>query len=99
MKILLVVAVVLAVPMLIALFAFQLGASQFGNSEVTDTIQRPDLLSMGPDPGGHTGATVTAQSTRTGQPAVDSAREAASGANTESSAVPRASAPQPNKKN
>ena len=99
MNILLVVAVVLVVPMLIALFALQLGASQFGDSEVTGTIQRPDLLSMGPDPGGHTGATVTPQTTRTDQPAVDSAREASSGANTESSAVPRASAPQPNKKN
>ncbi len=99
MNVLLVVAVVFVVSTLIALFALQLGPSQFGDSEVSGTIQRPELLSMGPDPGGHTGATVTPQTTRTDQPAVDSAREAVSGANTEGSAAPRASVPQPDKKN
>jgi len=44
-----------------------------------------NLLSMGPDPGGHTRATVTPETTRTGQPAADSARAAASGGKTESS--------------
>jgi hypothetical protein len=40
---------------------------------------------MGPDPGGHTGATVTPETTRTDRPAVDSARQSASGAKTETS--------------
>ena len=48
----------------------------------------PDLLSMGPDPGGHTGATVTPETTKTGQPAVDGAREKASGGKTENSGPP-----------
>ena len=43
MNVLLVVAVVRVVPMLIALFALLLGPSQFGDSEVTGTIPRPDL--------------------------------------------------------
>ena len=33
----------------------------------------PILLSMGPDPGGKTGATVNSDTTKTGQPSVDSA--------------------------
>lgn len=42
-----------------------------------------DQLAMGPDPGGHTGATVTPETTRTDNPAVDAARESASGKKTE----------------
>ena len=42
-----------------------------------------DQLAMGPDPGGHTGATVTPDSTKTGSPAVDAARQSASGNKTE----------------
>lgn len=38
---------------------------------------------MGPDPGGHTGATVTPETTKTDRPAVDSARQSASGSKTE----------------
>ena len=38
------------------------------------------LLAMGPDPGGHTGAGVTAETTKTDRPGVDEARKAASGA-------------------
>jgi hypothetical protein len=43
-----------------------------------------DQLAMGPDPGGHTGATVTPETTRTDNPAVDAARQSASGSKTES---------------
>ncbi len=40
-------------------------------------------LAMGPDPGGHTGATVTPETTRTDRAEVDAARKAASGSKTE----------------
>ncbi len=40
-------------------------------------------FAMGPDPGGHTGAGVTPETTKTGQPAVDSARQTASGGKVE----------------
>ena len=36
-------------------------------------------FAMGPDPGGHTGAGVTPETTKTDQPAVDAARKATSG--------------------
>ncbi|MEX0959958.1 MAG: hypothetical protein WDZ63_11785 [Burkholderiales bacterium] len=42
-----------------------------------------DQLAMGPDPGGHTGATVTPETTRTDRKEVDEARKAASGNRTE----------------
>jgi hypothetical protein len=46
--------------------------------QMSDTHQSiaataPILLSMGPDPGGKTGATVNSDTTKTGQPTVDSA--------------------------
>ncbi|HVY06793.1 MAG TPA: hypothetical protein VHB46_12520 [Burkholderiales bacterium] len=41
------------------------------------------LIAMGPDPGGHTGAGVTPDTTRTDRPDVDSARKAASGSKVE----------------
>jgi len=44
-----------------------------------------DSLAMGPDPGGHTGATVTPETTKTDRPAVDSARQSTSGTKTETS--------------
>jgi hypothetical protein len=40
-------------------------------------------LAMGPDPGGHSGATVTPETTKTDNKAVDSARENRSGSQTE----------------
>ena len=40
-------------------------------------------FAMGPDPGGHTGAGVTPETTKTDQPAVDAARKAASGGKVE----------------
>jgi hypothetical protein len=43
----------------------------------------PLLIAMGPDPGGHTGAGVTPETTKTGNPEVDAARKAASGGNVE----------------
>ena len=42
------------------------------------------LLAMGPDPGGHTGAGVTPETTKTDSPAVDQARKSTSGAGVES---------------
>ena len=63
----------------------QRGEYQVDNPTVRDTTNVRDLLAMGPDPGGHTGATVTPETTKTGQPAVDSAREAASGGKTKNS--------------
>ena len=46
----------------------------------------PLLIAMGPDPGGHTGAGVTPQTTKTDRPEVDAARTTASGANVENNA-------------
>ena len=43
----------------------------------------PLLLAMGPDPGGHTGAGVTPETTKSGSPGVDAARETASGGKVE----------------
>jgi hypothetical protein len=62
--------------------------SQIENSNVAGATKLPDLLSMGPDPGGHTGATVTPETSKTGQSAVDSARQSASGGKTEKSGPP-----------
>lgn len=97
MKIVLIVAALFSVPALAGISAQQWGSSQIENSNVTGTTKLPDLLSMGPDPGGHTGATVTPETTKTGQPAVDSAREAASGGKTENSGPPVNGSPQSKK--
>ena len=43
----------------------------------------PLLMAMGPDPGGHTGAGVTPETTKTGSAEVDAARKAASGTKVE----------------
>jgi len=43
------------------------------------------VFAMGPDPGGHTGAGVTPETTKTGQPAVDAARTTNSGGKVENS--------------
>jgi hypothetical protein len=88
MKFVFIIAAVFSVLALADISAKQWGSSQFGNSNVTGMTKLPDLLSMGPDPGGHTGATVTPESTKTGQPAVDSARATASGGSTENSGPP-----------
>ncbi len=40
-------------------------------------------LAMGPDPGGHTGAGVTPETTKTDRPEIDAARTAKSGGNVE----------------
>ena len=88
MKNVLIVAAVFSVLALADISAQQWGSSQIGNSGIAGTTKLPYLLSMGPDPGGHTGATVTPETTKTGQPAVDSARETTSGGKTESSGPP-----------
>jgi hypothetical protein len=46
-------------------------------------------LAMGPDPGGHTGATVTPETTRTDRTDVDAARKSASGSKTETNGSPQ----------
>lgn len=56
-------------------------------------------LAMGPDPGGHSGATVTPETTKTDSPAVDSARQSASGSKTESNTAAGAPAQSGKKKN
>jgi len=88
MKIALIVAAVFSVLALADISAQQWRSSQIGNLNVADTTKLPYLLTMGPDPGGHTGATVTPETSKTGQPAVDSARATASGGKTESSGPP-----------
>lgn len=97
MKIALIVAAMFSVLALADISAQQWGSSQIGNSNVTGAARLPDLLSMGPDPGGHTGATVTPETSKTGQPAVDSARATASGGKTESSGPPASASQQPKK--
>lgn len=88
MKIALIVAAVFSVLALADISAQQWGSSQVGIPNVTGQVEPPYLVSMGPDPGGHTGATVTPETSKTGQPAVDSARTTASGGKTESSGPP-----------
>ena len=88
MKFVFIVAAVFFVLAFADISAQQWGSGQIENSNVTSTTKLPDLLSMGPDPGGHTGATVTSETTKTGQPAVDGARQSASGGKTESSGPP-----------
>lgn len=97
MKFVLIVAAAFLVLALADISAQQWGSSQVENSSVAGTTNLPDLLSMGPDPGGHTGATVTPETTKTGQPAVDSARQTASGGKTENSGPPVSSAQQSKK--
>lgn len=52
----------------------------------------PSVLAMGPDPGGHTGAKVTPQTTKTDRPHVDQKREQTSGSRTETNAPDAGSA-------
>jgi hypothetical protein len=88
MKFVLIVAALFSVTALTLISAQQWGLSQIENSNITGTTKLPELLSMGPDPGGHTGATVTPETTKTGQPAVDGARKTASGGRTENAGPP-----------
>ena len=53
----------------------------------------PLLLAMGPDPGGHTGAGVTPETTKTGRPEVDAARNSASGGKVENNSPAQTSQP------
>ncbi len=53
---------------------------------------------MGPDPGGHTGATVTPETTRTDRPQVDAARKSNSGSTTETNGAPAKKATQARRK-
>ena len=53
----------------------------------------PLLMAMGPDPGGHTGAGVTPETTKTGRPEVDAARNSASGGKVENNSPAQISQP------
>ena len=86
--VLIVVAALFSVFALAGISSQQPGSSHTQNSNVAGVTKAPELLSMGPDPGGHTGATVTPETSKTGQPAVDSARQSASGGKTENSGPP-----------
>jgi hypothetical protein len=97
MKIVLIVAALVSVPAIAENCDQQSGASRIEDSNVAGASQLPGLLSMGPDPGGHTGATVTPETTRTGQAAVDSARETTSGGKTENSGPALSDPPPPRK--
>jgi hypothetical protein len=57
-----------------------------GNAGTPETSPANLVLAMGPDPGGHTGARVTPETTKTDRPEVDAARKEASGAKTETNA-------------
>ena len=50
-------------------------------------------FAMGPDPGGHTGAGVTPETTKTDQPAVDAARKATSDEKAKNTPPPESSQP------
>jgi len=69
-----------------------------GNAGTPETSPGNHLLAMGPDPGGHTGARVTPETTKTDRPEVDAARKEASGAKTESNAAVPAGQSQTNPK-
>jgi hypothetical protein len=56
------------------------------NASTPEASPNSSVLAMGPDPGGHTGARVTPETTKTDRPEVDAARKAASGSKTESNA-------------
>ncbi|HEX7813116.1 MAG TPA: hypothetical protein VF460_14520 [Burkholderiales bacterium] len=78
--------ILLAAALALPLIAFAAGDRFFG-----------DAVAMGPDPGGHSGATVTPETTKTDSAAVDAARQSASGSKTETNA-PASGSPQPRKK-
>ena len=61
-------------------------------------VQPTQVLAMGPDPGGHTGAGVTPETTKTDRPAVDAARQSASGGKVESNTPSDASRARPENK-
>ena len=97
MKVLLIVVAVLLSVFALAGIASQQPASSH-DANVTGATKVADLLSMGPDPGGHTGATVTPETSKTGQPAVDSARQSASGGKTEKNSGPPVNTSEQSKK-
>jgi hypothetical protein len=88
MKFRLLVAILLLSPALSAIAAPPSELTQIPDEAANGARALPEIISMGPDPGGHTGATVTPETTKTGNSAVDSAREARSGSNTEILSAP-----------
>ncbi|MEO8165333.1 MAG: hypothetical protein ABI619_08035, partial [Betaproteobacteria bacterium] len=66
------------------MFAISFSAGMLGNVQAGQLEGNPDaVIAMGPDPGGHTGAGVTPETTKTDRPQVDAARQAASGSKVE----------------
>lgn len=66
------------------------GAQQSRHLAVSDLV-----LSMGPDPGGHSGEQVTPKSTKTGRADIDEKREQASGDRVETTPAPKNQSPPP----
>ena len=64
--------------------AVVLDTLQMPNAHQSIVAHAPIRLSMGPDPGGKTGATVNPETTKTGLPSVDSATTANSSSGTSS---------------
>ena len=75
--------------LLITLFLLSSAPAFAGGSHSPDRFAGfdPVWIAMGPDPGGHTGARVTPDTTKTDQPAVDAVRKEASGSNVEGSSA------------
>jgi len=65
----------------------QLSPNQSANAAGTPSAEAFNQLSMGPDPGGKTGATVTPETTKTGQPSVDGAAAASTQSGTSGTAA------------
>lgn len=59
-----------------------------GGMPAEPRLPASSLLAMGPDPGGHTGARVTPETTKTGRAEVDAARKEASGHSVENKSAP-----------
>jgi hypothetical protein len=72
-KLLIVVASLCPAAALAAQPAVVLDSFQMSNPHQDSTANAPMRLSMGPDPGGKSGATVNAETSKTGLPSVDSA--------------------------
>jgi hypothetical protein len=82
-----------AIPVLILIPLIAL-APQSADSVDLARGRAPVHVSMGPDPGGHSGARVTEETTKTGQPSSDAARNRAepNGSNTSGQQSPSSGA-------
>ena len=83
-KSLIIVASLFPAAALAAQPAIVLDTLQMPNAHQSIAVHVPIRLSMGPDPGGKTGATVNPETTKTGLPSVDSATTPKSSSGTSS---------------